>query len=148
MSNNDELEYRSVAGIVVMRNPLNNNTTVLDSGDVHDTNRKPTDTLYLLVKKPREDHAWQFPQGGIKKKKETVSEGALRELSEECGQDLDAKLIDDINPACIYQYDFPPEFVKKKKKKKQYKGARVKLFSRFSWLFSKKKLIFCLGSVC
>ena len=35
------------------------------SGDVRSLNRKLDHMLYMLVKKPRKDHAWQVPQGGI-----------------------------------------------------------------------------------
>lgn len=125
MSSDGKLEYRSVAGIAVIRNPHGNRITEADD-DVHNVTRKSSEKIYLLVKKPRDEHAWQFPQGGLKKKKgETVPQGALRELLEECGQDLKVRLIDETNAATIYQYDFPPEFIKMKKKKKQYKGAKV-----------------------
>ncbi len=34
-------------------------------GDMRSLERKLDRILYLLVKKPREDHAWQMPQGGV-----------------------------------------------------------------------------------
>ncbi|GAN01360.1 hypothetical protein MAM1_0006d00793 [Mucor ambiguus] len=126
-------EYRSVAGIAVYREPILQETQQDTSNDLHDMYREPGQRLYLLVKKPRIDHSWQFPQGGLKKKgNETVAQGALRELSEECGSDLVVDLIDTDAPFCIYQYPFPPEFIKSKKKKKQYAGAKVQ-FVRAKW---------------
>lgn len=120
-----EEQYRSVAGIAVFRNPLTEKTENEDDTNVHSITRKPTEKVYLLVKKPRNEHAWQFPQGGLKKKSnETVPQGALRELHEECGSDLKVELIDN-DTFCTYQYAFPPEFIKTKSKKKQYLGAKV-----------------------
>ncbi|KAL7315193.1 hypothetical protein PS15m_006679 [Mucor circinelloides] len=124
-------EYRSVAGIAVYRDPVPEIKEA--SNDLHHIHREPGQRVYLLVKKPRDDHSWQFPQGGLKKKgNETVAQGALRELSEECGSDLVVDLIDTDEPFCIYQYPFPPEFIKSKKKKKQYAGAKVQ-FVRAKW---------------
>lgn len=121
-------EYRSVAGIAVYRDPVPEIQE--DSSSLHHIHREPGQRVYLLVKKPRDDHSWQFPQGGLKKKgNETVAQGALRELSEECGSDLVVDLIDTDEPFCIYQYPFPPEFIKLKKKKKQYAGAKVSISS-------------------
>lgn len=117
-------EYRSVAGIAVFRNPLKQVSNE-DETDIHSITRKPKEKVYLLVKKPRKDFAWQFPQGGIKRKiKETVAQGALRELSEECGSDLKVELIDN-DTFCTYQYPFTAEFIARKTKNKQYLGAKV-----------------------
>jgi 8-oxo-dGTP pyrophosphatase MutT (NUDIX family) len=98
--------YRAVSGIVLRRLPLKEKAP--STSDVKDTLRKSTQTLYLLVKKPRKHHAYQFPQGG-QDPGETASEAALRELREECGSDLKVKLIDK-SPIGIYQYKFPPKF--------------------------------------
>ncbi|CAO3635479.1 unnamed protein product [Mucor fragilis] len=126
-------EYRSVAGIAVYRDPLLQEAQQDTNSDLHNIYREPGQRVYLLVKKPRVDHSWQFPQGGLKKKgNETVAQGALRELSEECGSNLAVDLIDTDTPFCIYQYPFPPEFIKSKKKKKQYAGAKVQ-FVRARW---------------
>lgn len=126
MSSN--LEYRSVVGIAVYRNPLKETVDTIssNSNDLRSVHREPEQRVYLLVKKPRKDHSWQFPQGGLKKKgNETIQQGALRELFEECGDNLVVDLIDKTEPYCIYEYPFPPEFIKAKKKKKQYAGAKV-----------------------
>ncbi|KAI9347139.1 hypothetical protein BD770DRAFT_289075, partial [Pilaira anomala] len=82
--------YRSVSAIIVRRYKLNNT---------------PTELTYLLVKKPRKSHAWQFPQGG-QDEGETGTEAALRELREECGSDLGVSLVDTA-PVGEYQYKFP-----------------------------------------
>ncbi|KAI8074572.1 NUDIX hydrolase domain-like protein [Gongronella butleri] len=116
--------YRSVASIVVRRAPLASRGAVaaaIGADDVHSLQRLPAHALYLLVKKPRRDHAWQFAQGGVDKG-ETVLQGALRELREECGSDLRANPIDKV-PAAIYKYDFPKEFLAKRNFK--YIGAEV-----------------------
>lgn len=47
---------------------------------------RKSDGKFLLVKKPREEHAWQFPQGGVDEG-ETYEEAAKRELKEELGTD-------------------------------------------------------------
>ncbi|KAI9279092.1 hypothetical protein BY458DRAFT_503104 [Sporodiniella umbellata] len=114
--------YRPVAAIVVVRKPIFQYNS--EQTDVHSFSRKPEDILYLLVKKPRENHSWQFPQGGIKlkKRKESLKEAALRELSEECGDHIQVNVTDE-QPLFVCQYDFPADFVQKKKR--NYKGAQV-----------------------
>ena len=34
-------------------------------GDMKSLDRRLDRAVYLLVKKPREEHAWQMPQGGV-----------------------------------------------------------------------------------
>ncbi|KAG1440080.1 hypothetical protein G6F56_012052 [Rhizopus delemar] len=128
--NEKQVLYRPVAAIAVIRHPISSSDS--EQSDIHLLSRKPNDMLYLLVKKPRTNHAWQFPQGGIKskKRKETLVEAALRELTEECGDDLKVNVIDQ-EPSCIYQYDFPEDFVQKKKR--DYKGAKVQ-FVKAEWI--------------
>ncbi len=79
-------KYRSVAAIVLER-----------------------EGKWLLVRKPRKDHAWQFPQGGVDEG-ETLSEAAKRELREECGDSLKIKLLPE--QIAEYKYDFPSEFLR------------------------------------
>jgi large subunit ribosomal protein L46 len=46
--------------------PFAPRSTVADAaGDVKSLDRKLDRSVYLVVKKPRSHHAWQFPQGGI-----------------------------------------------------------------------------------
>ncbi|CAO3614837.1 unnamed protein product [Cunninghamella echinulata] len=66
-------------------------------------------------------HSWQCPQGGLEPN-ETVLEGALRELAEECGEDIKVNPISS-KPICNYQYRFPEFFIAKHKSK--YIGAKV-----------------------
>jgi len=80
-------------------------------------------TEYLIVKKPRKDHAWQFPQGGVNDG-ETSVRAATRELAEECGADLQYKLIDD-DPVDTYRYFFPEDFDRHDPK---IRGAKVLFF--------------------
>ncbi len=61
----------------------------------------------LLVHKPRNNDAWQLPQGGIEAG-ETMEQAALRELQEETGLELGP--VDHVSTH-TYCYDFPPEFI-------------------------------------
>lgn len=80
-----ENQLRGVAGIILRRNDE-----------------------YLIVKKPRKNNAWQFPQGG-RDEGETGKQAALRELAEECGANLNAKLKGE-RPVGQYAYFFPEYF--------------------------------------
>jgi 8-oxo-dGTP pyrophosphatase MutT (NUDIX family) len=101
--------YRAVSGIILRRLPLVKVQTSPSNSNIKDPTRKPEESLYLLVKKPRKYHAWQFPQGG-QEPGESAAEAALRELKEECGSDLKSRLIDIYSPVGTYQYKFPPKF--------------------------------------
>ncbi|KAG1139008.1 hypothetical protein G6F37_010020 [Rhizopus arrhizus] len=123
--------YRAVSGIILRRLPLTSTFSLPNTKKpLHDLGRKPSELLYLLVKKPRKDHAWQFPQGG-QEKEETASEAALRELKEECGAELSMCLLDIKQPVGIYQYRFPKEFIESNKRNSI--GARVSFF-RADWI--------------
>lgn len=78
-------------------------------------------TLYLLVKKPRSSHAWQFrtcslclwivlirwtAQGGVNSN-ESLLKAALRELHEETGKDIDVWPTGRV-PAAAYSYPLLP----------------------------------------
>lgn len=63
---------------------------------------------YLIVKKPRKENAWQFPQGGVDDG-ETGKQAAVRELKEECGSSLSVKLKGE-RPVGNYKYFFPADF--------------------------------------
>ncbi|CAG8712006.1 12840_t:CDS:2, partial [Ambispora leptoticha] len=88
--------------------------------DVKSLDRALQRTLYLIVKKPREMHAWQFPQGGVRTN-EYLHEAARRELTEECGPDMDVWIVGR-RPIGFYQYDFPGML---KKDHENYIGAKV-----------------------
>jgi large subunit ribosomal protein L46 len=79
---------------------------------------------YLLARKPRKSHAWQFPQGGIDPE-ETFLDAAQRELTEECGKALKIDFVSK-NPVGVYQYDFPTDF---KRHDPGVIGAKVEFFS-------------------
>ncbi|KAF7726668.1 39S ribosomal protein L46, mitochondrial [Apophysomyces ossiformis] len=121
--------FRPVASIIVKRSPLLSRVDG-DENDVRNIHRKADHTLYLLVKKPRKHHAWQFPQGGIDPG-ETLVEAALRELAEECGTELKADILDQA-AAGVYQYKFPQSFIEKKKRWRGI-GAKVE-FVRALWI--------------
>lgn len=116
--------YRSVSGIIVRRLPITEARQ--NSISIKDTFRKPSETLYLLVKKPRKEHAWQFPQGG-QEKEETAAEAALRELREECGSSLKVKLTNQ-SAVGVYQYKFPLKFIQSRKRADGSIGAKVSFF--------------------
>ncbi len=78
---------------------------------------------FLIVRKPRKDHAWQFPQGGIDKE-ETLIVAAKRELKEECGEDMNVRFLDN-EPVGVYKYLFPKNF---KRHDSEITGARVSFF--------------------
>jgi len=70
-------------------------------------NRKLAQRLYLIVKKPRTEHAWQFPQGG-REPGETMRQCCERELKEECGKKLRVYYGSNA-PAAFYSYVYPKE---------------------------------------
>ncbi|MCF7918042.1 3-phosphoshikimate 1-carboxyvinyltransferase [Candidatus Gracilibacteria bacterium] len=65
------------------------------------------DIQYLIVKKPRRNYAWQFPQGGVEKGESGI-QAAKRELGEECGNSL--KVSFQKTPRGEYKYFFPEDF--------------------------------------
>ncbi|KAG0210195.1 54S ribosomal protein L17 mitochondrial [Mortierella sp. GBA30] len=73
--------------------------------DVRSLERALTRTLYLIVKKPRDQHAWQFPQGGVRVC-ENLQEAAGRELQEECGGNMDLWFVGRV-PVGHYNYSIP-----------------------------------------
>ncbi|GAA6001954.1 mitochondrial 54S ribosomal protein mL46 MRPL17 [Rhodotorula paludigena] len=80
-------------------------------GDEHSLERRADRTLYLLLKKKRDQHAWQFPQGGVEGQ-ESLVQAAQRELHEETGPNVDVWPVGRV-PAGAYEYAFPAEHVKK-----------------------------------
>ncbi|KAG9295679.1 hypothetical protein G9A89_002997 [Geosiphon pyriformis] len=72
--------------------------------DMKSLDRALQRTLYLIVKKPRDQHSWQFPQGGLEKQ-ENLYQAAKRELAEECGRDMDVWFVGR-RPIGVYQYRF------------------------------------------
>ncbi len=83
----------------------------------------PDGEKFLIVKKPRKNHAWQFPQGGVNEG-ENFLQAAERELLEECGKDLKIVFLYSW-PVGEYQYDFPADF---QRHAGEYKGAVVQFF--------------------
>ncbi|SCV72220.1 BQ2448_4914 [Microbotryum intermedium] len=82
-----------------------------EKGDLKSLERKGDRTLYMLLKKNRKTHAWQFPQGGVEGD-ESLLEAAQRELIEETGPNMDVWPIGKV-PAGAYSYPFPEEHAKK-----------------------------------
>jgi 8-oxo-dGTP pyrophosphatase MutT (NUDIX family) len=92
-------KYRPVAAVIVERNGK-----------------------YLLVRKPRKENAWQFPQGGVDEG-ESLVQAAQRELREECGSELRVKISSEKKGD--YQYDFPSDFLRHHG---EFAGAMVSFF--------------------
>ncbi len=78
---------------------------------------------YLIVKKPRKENAWQFPQGGVDAG-ETGKQAAVRELQEECGATLNVKVKGE-RPVGEYRYIFPADF---DRHDESVVGAKVSFF--------------------
>lgn len=78
---------------------------------------------YLLVKKPRQHHAWQFPQGGVEAG-ENPLEAAKREFEEELGT-AKIKILGD--ERAIYHYDWPDN-IELNEKLKNYRGQAVHIY--------------------
>ncbi len=98
-------ELRTVASIIV-RQKFSNNII-----------------KYLIVKKPRKNNAWQFPQGG-QDANETLKQTGQRELTEECGDDLIVKFHGE-KPIGSYKYFFPNDF---HRHQQNINGANVNFF--------------------
>jgi len=77
---------------------------------------------FLLVKKPREHHAWQFPQGGVEAG-ESFEEAALREFEEELG----CSELENLREAGVYSYEWP-ENIELDERLKEFRGQEVHLF--------------------
>jgi putative (di)nucleoside polyphosphate hydrolase len=69
---------------------------------------RKSDGKFLLVHKPRKQHAWQFPQGGIDTG-ETPEQAGIRELKEELGTDLFKEFHKSNH---VLFYNFPADFVR------------------------------------
>ncbi|KAI1317104.1 54S ribosomal protein L17 mitochondrial [Mortierella claussenii] len=87
---------------------FNDRTTEADrKNDIKSLERALQRTLYLIVKKPRDQHAWQFPQGGVHVN-ENLQEAAGRELQEECGGNMDLWFVGRV-PIGHYNYSLPKD---------------------------------------
>lgn len=78
---------------------------------------------FLLVKKPRDRHAWQLPQGGVEPG-ETFLEAACREFLEEIGTDKIEVIGEERG---IHLYDWPTE-IEIRAELKKFRGQEVHIF--------------------
>ncbi|KAF9975151.1 54S ribosomal protein L17 mitochondrial [Actinomortierella ambigua] len=102
---------------------FNDRVTEADrKNDVRSLERALARTLYLIVKKPRDQHAWQFPQGGVHVT-ENLQEAAGRELAEECGANMDLWFVGRV-PIGHYNYSFSKAF-REKTENPAVSGAKV-----------------------
>jgi putative (di)nucleoside polyphosphate hydrolase len=81
---------------------------------------RKSDGKFLLVHKPRKNHAWQFPQGGVDEG-ETLEQAGLRELQEELGTD---KFQGFEKSSHVFFYNFPVDYVRDDK----YTGHKQSYF--------------------
>lgn len=64
-------------------------------------------SLFLVVRKPRDRHAWQFPQGKSEGE-ESLRQTAERELKEECGDELRTWFVGQA-PVAHMKYEYPDQ---------------------------------------
>ncbi len=81
------------------------------------------DGKFLLVRKPRDRHAWQFPQGGVEPN-ESFAEAAIREFAEEVGIHLQ-EVSEEVG---TYFYDWP-EDAELNDELKNFRGQEVHFFT-------------------
>ncbi|KAF9391189.1 54S ribosomal protein L17 mitochondrial [Podila verticillata] len=102
----EELSEEDRVAALESKIAFNDRVTEADrKNDVRSLERALARTLYLIVKKPREQHAWQFPQGGVHVC-ENLQEAAGRELQEECGSNMDLWFVGRV-PIGHYNYKVP-----------------------------------------
>ncbi|KAI9141827.1 hypothetical protein BKA69DRAFT_1038150 [Paraphysoderma sedebokerense] len=120
--------------------PSNSSTqksTTSSEQDYKSLTRSPHENLYLIVKKERQNHSWQFPQGHINiipettdnskppSKHEPLHVAAKRELLEECGKNMDVWMVGKM-PIGVYTYDYQQP--SKTDKKRAEKASAAKIF--------------------
>lgn len=88
-------------------------------------NRKLWNTLYLIVKKDRKDHSWQFPQSG-NEFGENMRETAERAVEQMCGKDV-LYYTPANHPIAYMEYKFDPDM----QKKADNYGSRVFFYPSF-----------------
>jgi len=73
--------------------------------------RKLDRKLFLIVKKDRKEHAWQFPQGLKEPSENALRATAEREFAEECGKNVNV-FFNGNAPVHFYTYSYPQEVQK------------------------------------
>lgn len=80
------------------------------------------DGKFLLVRKPRIHHVWQFPQGGVESG-ESFLEAAQREFAEEVGTDQ----IKILGERGVHFYDWPDN-IELDPRLQKFRGQEVHIF--------------------
>ncbi|GAA6024791.1 hypothetical protein JCM10207_005587 [Rhodosporidiobolus poonsookiae] len=93
------------------------------TGDVRSLERKADRTLYLVLKKDRKEHAWQFPQGAVEGT-ESLADAAVRELKEEVGPDVDVWSVGRV-PAGAMEYGMKSKVEGKDKSRVFFMPLRI-----------------------
>ncbi|KAG5439927.1 hypothetical protein PCANB_000209 [Pneumocystis canis] len=90
-------------------------------GDLHSLERKLDKTLYLLVKKPRNEHCWQFPQGAVMENDvlHTTAERSLRDI---CGNNMNVWYVGHI-PIGNGKYKYPEGY------SNEFYGAKARVMA-------------------
>ncbi|KAF9937346.1 54S ribosomal protein L17 mitochondrial [Modicella reniformis] len=110
-ADNEFTEEENHAAALEAKIDFNDRITDADrKNDVSSLERALQRTLYLIVKKSRDQHAWQFPQGGVRVC-ENLQEAAGRELQEECGKNMDLWYVGRA-PIGHYNYSHPKDYQK------------------------------------
>lgn len=91
-------------------------------GNRRTTNRRLTDDLFLIVKKPREEHPWCFPQGG-NLGDESLQRTVNRELMEQLGEGVVVSILGN-HPHGYLKYKYPKDF----NKYKRFRGSKLFLY--------------------
>ena len=93
--------------------PAKRTTENDESGNRRTTWRRLDTSVFLLLKKDREEHAWQFPQGGwIEDDGTSLRVTAEREFKEVCGDHMPHYFVSNA-PNSFYAYAYP-EIAQKK----------------------------------
>eukprot|EP00163_Fabomonas_tropica_P004010 TRINITY_DN1356_c0_g1_i4.p1 TRINITY_DN1356_c0_g1~~TRINITY_DN1356_c0_g1_i4.p1 ORF type:complete len:294 (+),score=46.04 TRINITY_DN1356_c0_g1_i4:324-1205(+) len=98
--------------------------------DIRDPGRLLDDYLFLIIKKDRAEHAWQFPQG-TGEDGEPLFETARREFQEECGKSIKVEFGRYL-PMGHYIYEHPAD-------RDGHTGTKL-WFYRGIWLTGKPRL--------
>eukprot|EP00002_Diphylleia_rotans_P027384 TRINITY_DN548_c0_g5_i1.p1 TRINITY_DN548_c0_g5~~TRINITY_DN548_c0_g5_i1.p1 ORF type:complete len:260 (-),score=61.76 TRINITY_DN548_c0_g5_i1:509-1288(-) len=101
--------------------PLHLRVTEADrTNNFHSLNRALQHKLFLIVKKDRSEHAWQYPQGGVEAG-ETLRQAAMREFVEECGNDMKVFFLGH-HPMAHIDYELSP------KDQEEFKADATRVF--------------------
>lgn len=115
-----------------------------EKNDRRSLDRKLQESLFLIVKRNRGDHQWQFPQGKVLENEATLRSTAERVMDRATGR-LDRYFMSNA-PIGHYSYAYPKEMQKTRKQfgarvffyRCQYMGGtfrlETKLYKDYAWI--------------